>query len=33
MAYIEYDTALTDPNRIVKVVEHANFRADVPSLR
>ena len=33
MAYIEYDPALTDPDRLVKVVEHAGFRAGLPSLR
>jgi copper chaperone CopZ len=33
MAYIEYDPALSDPGRLVKVVEHAGFRAGVPSLR
>ena len=33
MAYIEYDPALSDPDRLVKVVEHAGFRAGVPSLR
>jgi copper chaperone CopZ len=33
MAYIEYDPALTDPNRLVEVVEHAGFRVGLPSLR
>ncbi len=33
MAYIEYDPALSDPDRLVKVVEHAGFRAGAPSLR
>ena len=33
MAYIEYDPALSDPDRLVKVVEYAGFRAGVPSLR
>lgn len=33
MAYIEFDPALSDPNNLVKVVEHAGFRAGVPSLR
>ncbi len=33
MAYVEYDPAQTDPNRLVKVVEHTGFRAGVPSLR
>ncbi len=33
MAYIEYDPALSDPNRLVKVVEHAGFRAGTPSMR
>lgn len=33
MAYIKYDPALSDPDRLIKVVEHAGFRAGVPSLR
>ena len=33
MAYIEYDPSLSDPNCLVKVVEHAGFRAGLPSLR
>jgi len=33
MAYIEFDPALSDPDSLVKVVEHAGFRAGVPSLR
>jgi len=33
MAYIEYDPTLADPDRLVKVVEDAGFRAGVPSLR
>ena len=33
MAYIEFDPALNDPVRLVKVVEDAGFRAGVPSLR
>jgi len=33
MAYIVYDPALSNPDRLVKVVEHAGFRAGVPSLR
>lgn len=33
MAYVEYDPALSDPGRLVKVVERAGFRAGVPSLR
>jgi copper chaperone CopZ len=33
MAYIEYDPAISDPDRLVKVVKHAGFRAGVPSLR
>ena len=33
MAYIEYDPALSDPDRLVKVVEHAGFHAGAPSLR
>jgi copper chaperone CopZ len=33
MAYIEYDPALSDPGRLAKAVEHAGFRAGVPSAR
>ena len=33
MAYIEYDPALSDPDRLVKVVENAGFRAGKPGLR
>ena len=33
MAYIEYDPALSDPDRLVKVVEHSGFRAGKPGLR
>jgi len=33
MAYVEYDPALVDPNRLTRAVEHAGFRAGVPSLR
>lgn len=33
MAYIEYDPLQADPDRLVKVVEHAGFRAGIPSLR
>ncbi len=33
MAYVEYDPALVDPNRLTQAVEHAGFRAGVPSLR
>jgi copper chaperone CopZ len=33
MAYIVYDPALSDPDRLVKVVEHAGFRAGAPSMR
>ena len=33
MAYIEYDPILSDPDRLIKVVEHAGLRAGVPSLR
>ena len=33
MAYIEYDPALSDPDRLVKVVEHAGFHAGAPSMR
>ena len=33
MAYVEYDPALVDPDRLMKVVEHAGFRVGMPSLR
>jgi Cu+-exporting ATPase len=33
MAYIKYDPALSDPDRLTQVVEHAGFRAGVPSPR
>ena len=33
MAYIEFDPVLTDPDRLVKVVEDVGFHAGVPSLR
>ena len=33
MAYIEYDPQQVDPDRLSNVVEHAGFRAGVPSLR
>lgn len=33
MAYVEYDPALSDPNRLIAAVKHAGFRAGVPSLR
>lgn len=33
MAYIEYDPQQVDPGRLSNVVEHAGFRAGVPSLR
>lgn len=33
MAYVEYDPALSEPERLVKVVECAGFRAGTPSLR
>ncbi len=33
MAYVEYDPALVDPDRLATAVEHAGFRAGVPSLR
>ncbi len=33
MAYIEYDPMQVDPDSLVKVVEHAGFRAGVPSMR
>lgn len=33
MAYIEYDPQQVDPGRLSNVVDHAGFRAGVPSLR
>jgi copper chaperone CopZ len=33
MAYVEFDPTLSDPDRLVKVVEHAGFHTGVPSLR
>ena len=33
MAYVEYDPAQVDPDRLSKVVEHAGFRVGLPSLR
>ena len=33
MAYIEFDPALVDADRLVKVVEQVGFRAGEPSLR
>ncbi len=33
MAYVEYDSTVSDPDRLMKVVEHAGCRAGVPSLR
>lgn len=33
MAYVEYDPVQVDPGRLAQVVEHAGFRAGVPSLR
>jgi len=33
MAYIMYDPSLSDPDRLVKVVEHTGFRAGKPGLR
>jgi cation transport ATPase len=33
MAYIEYDPALSDPDTLVRAVEHAGFRAGKPGLR
>ncbi len=33
MAYVEYDPALADPTRLIQAIEHAGFRAGVPSLR
>ena len=32
MAYIEYDPQQVDPGRLSNVVEHAGFRAGMPSL-
>ena len=33
MAYVEYDPALADPDRLSKVVERAGFRVGAPSIR
>lgn len=33
MAYIVYDPAVSDPDRLIRVVECAGFRAGVPSVR
>ena len=33
MVYIEFDPVLSDPDSLVKVVEHAGFHAGLPSLR
>jgi len=33
MAYVEYDPAQVDADRLMKVVERAGFRTGVPSLR
>ncbi len=33
MAYIEYDPALSDPDPLMKVVEHSGFHAGKPGLR
>ena len=33
MAYVEYDPALADPDRLIKIVERAGFRAGAPSAR
>lgn len=33
MAYIEYDPALMDADRLARVVEQVGFRAGEPSLR
>ena len=33
MAYVEYDPARSEPDCLVKAVEHAGFRAGVPSVR
>ncbi len=33
MAYVEYDPALSEPERLINVVEDAGFRAGIPSLR
>ncbi len=33
MAYIEYDPACSNPASLIKAIEHAGFRAGVPSVR
>jgi hypothetical protein len=33
MVYIEFDPVLSDPDSLVKVVEHAGFHAGLPSFR
>jgi cation transport ATPase len=33
MAYVAFDPALTDPNRLTQAVEHAGFRTGAPALR
>ncbi len=33
MAYVEYDPALSEPNRLVAAIKHAGFRAGAPSVR
>lgn len=33
MAYVEYNPVLSEPERLIKVVEQAGFRAGFPSLR
>jgi copper chaperone CopZ len=33
MAYVEYDPVLSEPERLINVVERVGFRAGVPSLR
>jgi copper chaperone CopZ len=33
MAYVVFDPALTDPNRLTQAVEHAGFRTGAPALR
>jgi copper chaperone CopZ len=33
MAYVEYDPALADPNRLIQAVEHAGFHVGTPSPR
>lgn len=33
MAYVEYDPALTNPQRLTEAVKQAGFRADTPSIR